>query len=68
MLFGISIWSLLLLLAILALFVLIPVLTCSPVLKKAGYTRWWSLIMCLPIFNIIAVWVFAFSKWPSENA
>ena len=64
---GISIWSLLLILVVFFL-LLLPVLVCDPVAKKAGYSRWWALIMCLPVANVIMVWFFAFSKWPVENA
>ena len=31
---------------------------------KAGYSRWWSLLMLVPIVNLITVWVFAFANWP----
>ena len=65
---GISIWSLILLLFVILMLVVIPVLVCGPVVKKAGYSRWWSVIMGIPVLNIIAVWVFAFGKWPVENA
>ncbi len=64
---GISIWSLLLILGI-SLLLLLPAFVSWPIAKKAGYSKWWSLIMCLPVLNVILVWSFAFSKWPVENA
>jgi hypothetical protein len=64
---GISIWSLLLLIGVLLLFI-IPVLIFGPIAKKSGYSKWWSLIFFVPILNIAIVWVFAFIKWPVENA
>ncbi|PML79988.1 hypothetical protein [Enterovibrio norvegicus] len=60
---GISIWQLVLL----SLIVLIPLLIFGPTLKKAGFSKWWSIVMLLPIANIIAIWVFAYIKWPSEQ-
>ena len=36
------------------------------ILNKAGYSGWWSLIMLIPIVNIVFLWIFAFSKWPKE--
>jgi hypothetical protein len=30
--------------------------------SKAG---WWSLLMVIPLVNLIALYVLAFSKWPS---
>ncbi len=37
----------------------------SRVTKKAGYSGWWSLIMLVPLANVVAMWVFAFSDWPN---
>jgi len=64
---GISIWSLLLIIGT-VLLLLLPAFVSFPIAKKAGYSKWWSLIMCLPLLNVILVWSFAFSKWPIENA
>lgn len=35
------------------------------VFGKAGFPRWLSLLMIVPIANIIMLYVFAFSPWPS---
>jgi len=32
---------------------------------KAGYSGWWSLLMIVPIVNLIALYVLAFSSWPA---
>lgn len=38
------------------------------ILKKAGVSPWFTLIMLVPFVNIIAIWVFAFKKpWPVEQ-
>ena len=34
------------------------------ILHKAGYSGWWSLLMLVPLVNIIVIWLFAFAKWP----
>lgn len=34
---------------------------------KAGYPRWHSLAMLVPIANIAAILFFAFSEWPIES-
>ena len=60
---GFSIWQLIIIL----FFVALVVLVYGPVIKKAGFSRWWSLILVLPLVNLIAIWVFAFVKWPSET-
>jgi hypothetical protein len=33
--------------------------------SKAGYSGWWSLLMLIPIVNLITLYVFAFSDWPA---
>lgn len=33
--------------------------------SKAGYSGWWSLLMVIPLVNLIALYVLAFSNWPS---
>ena len=38
------------------------------ILHKAGCSGWWSLLTLLPIVNIVAIWVFAFSEWPALKA
>jgi hypothetical protein len=60
---GISIWQLIIVLVL----VVIPILVFGPVAKKAGFSRWWSLILIVPLINLIMVWVFAFMEWPAEK-
>ena len=33
--------------------------------SKAGYSGWWSLTMVVPVANLVALYVLAFSNWPS---
>ena len=33
------------------------------ILHKAGYSGWWSLLMLVPILNIVMLYVFAFADW-----
>jgi hypothetical protein len=61
---GISIAQLITILLI----ILVPLFIFRPIAKKAGYSGWWALAMLIPLVNIIIIWVFAFSKWPAENA
>jgi uncharacterized membrane protein YhaH (DUF805 family) len=35
------------------------------ILRKAGYSGWRCLIIFVPLVNIVMVYVFAFSDWPS---
>lgn len=60
---GISIWQLIIILVL----IVIPVVIFGPVAKKAGFSRWWSLVLIVPLINLIIVWVFAFMEWPAEK-
>ena len=35
------------------------------ILSRAGFNGAWCLLMIVPILNLIAVWVFAYAKWPA---
>jgi uncharacterized membrane protein YhaH (DUF805 family) len=35
------------------------------ILRKAGYSGWWCLLLFVPIVNIVMYWVFAFARWPN---
>jgi hypothetical protein len=32
---------------------------------KAGYSRWWCLVVVIPAVNVVFYWIFAFSSWPN---
>jgi uncharacterized membrane protein YhaH (DUF805 family) len=38
------------------------------ILRKAGYSGWWSLLAMVPVANIAMIWAFAFSDWPALKA
>jgi hypothetical protein len=42
--------------------VAVPIAT---VLHRAGRSRWWTALAFVPGLNLIALWVFAFSRWPA---
>ena len=35
------------------------------ILEKAGFEGWWTLILLIPIVNILMIWYFAFNQWPN---
>lgn len=37
------------------------------ILRKAGFNGAWSLLAGVPLANLVALWVFAFVKWPNEK-
>ncbi len=60
---GISIWQIIILLGIIA----IPFILFTPILRKAGFSAWWSLCFFIPVVNVVLVWVFAFIEWPMQK-
>jgi len=55
-----SIWHWLIVLLVLVL----PAWLFSRVVSKAGFSGWWALLGVVPLVNLVALWVFAFTKWP----
>jgi hypothetical protein len=37
----------------------------SEVLKRAGFSRWYCVLLIVPIVNWVALYVFAFRNWPN---
>jgi uncharacterized membrane protein len=35
--------------------------------QRVGYSPWLSLLMAIPLVNIIFVYILAFSAWPSQR-
>lgn len=58
-----SIWHWLILI-IIAFTIVIPF---AQILKRTGHSPIWSIICFIPLLNWIALWVFAFKKWPSDK-
>ncbi len=35
--------------------------------SKAGFSKWLSLLMIVPLINLIVLYVVAFSAWPTQR-
>lgn len=35
------------------------------ILHKAGFSGWWTLLLFIPLVNLIMMWIFAFADWPA---
>lgn len=35
------------------------------VVRRAGFSPWWALLLLVPVVNIIMLWVFASARWPA---
>ena len=52
----------------LALILLVVVIVAAvKILPKAGYSAWFSLLLLIPLVNLVMVLVFAFSDWPVQK-
>ena len=60
---GFSIWHWLVVL-IVVLLIWAFVVVFGRIVNRAGYSRWWLVIMLVPVLNLIMLWVFAFADWP----
>ena len=36
------------------------------ILKRTGYSGWWSLLILIPIVNVIGIWRFSKARWPAD--
>lgn len=46
------------------LFVILVAVPIAHILHRSGRSRWWTIILFVPLLNLIGLWVFAFSRWP----
>jgi len=60
---GFSIWHWIIILLIFVIY-LVPAWRIA---TKAGYSGALSLLMLVPLVNIVMLWVFAFVRWPVER-
>jgi len=45
----------------------VPMLMIGRVLRRAGYSPWWALLVLVPLVNLLALWVFAYVRWPAVD-
>jgi hypothetical protein len=38
------------------------------VLHRAGRSRWWTIFAFVPLLNLVGLWLFAFTRWPSADS
>lgn len=60
---SLSIWQWMVLIII----AVVWVVPAAKILTKAGFSGWWCLVLLIPFINVIAYWVFAFVRWPSQG-
>ncbi len=50
---------------VLILIIVTLIIPVQQILRRAGYSGWLCLLALIPLVNWIALWVFAFAKWPA---
>lgn len=38
------------------------------ILLRTGFSPWWTLLVLVPLVNLVALWIFAFSNWPRQSS
>jgi uncharacterized membrane protein YhaH (DUF805 family) len=49
---------------LISVIVLIPA---AHILHRTGHSRWWCLLMIVPLLNVIGLWVLAYVRWPAVD-
>jgi hypothetical protein len=60
--FGLGHWIFFIVMVVLVLY---PV---GRILGRVGFSPFWSLLVFVPIVNLIALWVFAFGEWDTRRS
>ena len=45
-------------------FILATIMAFASLILKAGYSRWWTIAVFVPVVNMVAFFCFAFRPWP----
>jgi uncharacterized membrane protein YhaH (DUF805 family) len=46
------------------LYVVAIIYPVSIILRRIGFSPWWSLLAVVPVINLIMLWVLAYVGWP----
>ena len=60
---GLSIWHWL----IVVFFVVVLSIPIARILRRIGYSRWWTIVYFIPFVNIVGIWILAYSRWPAVD-
>jgi hypothetical protein len=61
---ALSIWHIIIILLFLGLFAL-GVLSIAKILRRMGFSGWWTVVALIPFVSIIGLWMLANKKWPA---
>lgn len=63
--FSLTHWVILLM--ILVPTVALPIIPGWRIARKAGFSGAWCLLLLVPGLNVLAIWAFAFTRWPNSQ-
>jgi uncharacterized membrane protein YhaH (DUF805 family) len=63
---GISIWHWFIVIVYVCLTVVFFIALVK-ILNRTGYSGWWSLLVLIPVVNVIALWQFSKARWPATE-
>lgn len=43
----------------------IALIPLQQIIHRTGYSRWWCLLLFVPIVNAVGFWVLAYIRWPA---
>ena len=52
---------------VLLVYSLAIVIPFGQLLRRSGLSRWWLLLAFVPVINVVALWVFAYVRWPTDR-
>jgi hypothetical protein len=49
------------------LLVLVMIFPVVRIIRRTGHSGWWCLLLFVPVLNWVALWIFAYAKWPAVD-
>lgn len=54
--------------AIVAIMLLVLGVPVSRILRRLGFSGWWTILAFIPWINVVGLWVVAYIRWPKDSA
>jgi hypothetical protein len=48
-------------------FVVVVVYPIGRILRRIGFSPLWSVLVFVPVLNVLGVWILAFTDWPKRS-
>lgn len=55
-------------LVMMALILSLLVIPLWRILKRTGHSGWWSLLLFIPLGNLLGLWLLAYARWPAVDS